>query len=423
MLDKKQQQAIEMILQNRISIVNGQAGTGKSYTVLQAQTKLEQYGWIINKIAPTGKAALRIGGATIDRWMEPNCQELQNGKIIWGSSWGEKDYKKELIDNKTAVFIDESSMIDGEKMLEILRIINNSSNNEIKVVFIGDTGQLEPIGDGIPFIDFVEQGYYPITTLDTIHRSSEGSDLIDFADLVRNRTVIKVRHDLYSLPTQDYKSIIDVNDKQALEIALQDLNNNQIICAKRSDDFGTNWWNYNIQTILFHNKEKKLLVKQIKWDDDQHRYINTGVNIYKGDKIIITKNNAVWEVVNGLMGYAVDRRIVDFPTPSGVRKIDCLIIDVDGKEIPVNASWVNKNIDLAYAISIHKAQGSEWDNVIVPILEEQGSFPQWKGWNGNKTFYTAITRAKNNVYLLKTRYIKPEDQTKNQIEDDFDWSF
>lgn len=394
-LDDDQKMAITQALENPISIINGQAGTGKSFTIkaLARQFKIE--GWKVSLVAPTGKAALRIGGKTIHSWLEPKVEVLPNGDFrILGFSRKSFYFKEVLL-------IDESSMIDKSLWFEIFKIYDQSIHRDRKIVFIGDAGQLEPVGEGTPFLTTIEDEDFPITTLKNIHRTKGDNDIIEFADYVRNNKTI---------PSKPFNNVKKISKAEAIDIVYKDPINNQILSPMKGGDNGTDAINQLIQ-----NKRKDaelisdtpLFIGKV-YDNETNKYVDK-TKFYEGDKVIVTKNYWPLEITNGTSGTVIgistiylDNKgqdddwdgIIKNQRRKSVKAVE-IQKEEDGSIIEIPLKWLEKNVDLAYSITVHKAQGSEYDKVFLFATQDQFMV------RNKKLLYTAITRARQTVYVIR----------------------
>lgn len=380
MLDSKQQKAFDNAMNNPISIISGFSGSGKSFTAKKISKALVAKGWNVSRVAPTGKASLLIHGQTIHSFLQPDCEEDKYGnpKIV--------GYLRETFDHNMALIVDECSMIDNELWNKIMEIWNNTIHENKKIIFVGDSAQLEPVGDGTPYIDAINKGEWPITFLETIHRNKQGNDISEFANGVRTNQHV----------SKSFKNVHIGNIAQAINATLDNLYTNQIICPMKNGDNGVNRINKLVQEQ--RNLQKKAF-NIIEWNNEQRRWLEGDREIFVGDKVVITRNNFLFDLTNGtigiLLGFA-SKRV--FNTYFGIyENIDGIKIkrDYDNKILFVPLSFAQKNIDLAYALTVHKYQGSECENVYCIFTQDQKYMLRDK-----KLIYTAITRAKENLYII-----------------------
>lgn len=412
-LNKLQLQAIETIKKNKISILNGYAGTGKSTVIDNLHKVLDMEKWEITKLAPTGKAALRIKGRTIHTWLLPQVIVDARTEQITGMKFTREDLDPSKKNH--LIIIDESSMLDDKIFNYFMSVINNTYKT-YKIVFVGDTGQLEPVGYGRPFFDMVERNTYPTITLTEIMR--QDNDLIYAAQEVR----------LTNNLNKQYESIEYVELMQARTLAYENLQSWQIISPMNKFVEKHNVW---IQNKIGSTREK--IYVTLKFDEHKNHFVNK-TNVLLNDKIVITRNLTGY-MVNGTLAFVLGslEMFYDIQCDLTSRKPECcfvfdeekirnvigdvsydktcfgspnkkddesgykqmVILLIDGVKYAVNINYLQKYSDLAYAITVHKAQGSEWENVILDFSGDQYKMKT------NKLFYTALTRSKNKVYIVR----------------------
>ncbi|NQZ66281.1 MAG: AAA family ATPase [Mycoplasmatales bacterium] len=378
-LDEYQKKAINMVLKNEISAISGFAGTGKSLTIQEISYQLENLNWNISRIAPTGRAAQIIKGKTIHSWLEPIIIEKPGGKIeILG-------FSKNQINEKECVIVDEASMINDEIWDEIMRIWDNSQNlKNKKIVFVGDPGQLEPIGHGKPFMNFLSQVDSIKTELINIHRSKNGSGILDMSKFVREKGYLDT--------WKEYPNIKFITKKEAIEMVAKN-SDIQMITPRRNMSEGSLDLNIKIKELMNINDKPDFY--SMIWNDSLKKYENHSP-IHLNDKIIIVKNMWEWNITNGTTGIylgKIKRRLFNHVKKSSSQIRNCYkFINPETKKefyLPINKK-TRSQIELAYAITIHKAQGSEYK---TPILYFS------RRWIESKMLYTAITRAKDFLYI------------------------
>ncbi len=378
-LDEYQEKASKMVMENQLSVISGYAGTGKSLTIQEISRRLENKGWNISRIAPTGRASQIIKGRTIHSWLEPIVVEKAGGKIeILG-------FSKDRIDEMECVIVDESSMINYEIWNEVMRVWNNSQSlTNKKLVFVGDPGQLEPIGDGKPFIELLEDQNSPHTQLKNIHRSKTGNGIIDMSSFVRHKGYLDVWN--------KYSNVKFISKTEAIEMVARNTDI-QMITPRRNSSEGSLDLNIKIKEKM--NVDKPAEFFTLVWDEKTRKYQNhSPVNL--NDKVIIVKNLWEWNITNGTTGIykgKFKKRIHNHVKNSITNKRSFYkFLNPETKRefyLPANTK-TRSQMELAYAITIHKAQGSEYK---TPILYFS------KRWIEPKMLYTAITRAKEFIYI------------------------
>lgn len=394
-LSNEQKEAVIGSLTNKVSVLTGGPGCGKTYTTKTIINTLINSNKKFAICAPTGKAAMRstevIGqeAFTIHRLLEYNPYE---------NCFNYNEYNKLDYD---FILVEESSMIDIQLMSDLLKAIDNHT----QVVFIGDKDQLSPVSAGSPFKDMIDCGVIPTYRLTKVFRQAMGSKIITYAHKINTGELVYIDN-----PIQNPS--IWSGDVDCLFIDSDIKGTTKII-----DEFSTLRYGYDIlDTIVRLYTET--ITKNKKYTDIQilipkrvgnlgitnvNKYIQDAINPIKNftdqiivknkqfrlnDKVIHTQNNYVLGggVFNGEIGrithidLAESRFIVEFAN----RSIEYMKKDMD-------------DLELAYAITIHKSQGSEFDAVIIPLLSEYGIMLE------RSLIYTALTRAKKLAVFIGQR--------------------
>ncbi len=367
--------AIKNCIKNNFSILTGGPGTGKT-TIILAVIKifqkirnysihdlLDESRSILTLCAPTGKAAKRMSestgfyASTIHKAIGWSTEDENMEEFI-----SEKFIKSEL------VIIDESSMIDVFLMYNLLKIINKDA----KIILVGDNDQLPSIAPGNVLNDLINSKAISTVKLNKIFRQSEHSSIINISHSIKNNIPFDV------LENFDDKEFISANKNEMINVisAIYDdlikgsaKENIQILAPIYKGTSGINEINMAIQSRFNDNEEQ----------------IEYGELIYKvNDRVMQLVNRPEDNIFNGDIGY-----IEQIYNEGNKVKI---VIDYDGNYVTYEKSELNQ-ITLSYACSIHKAQGSEFENVIIPFIDNYNFM-----LNKNLT-YTAITRAKKKLIL------------------------
>lgn len=371
--NNEQRQAIKESYEKDFLIITGGPGTGKT-TIMKGITELyrqlnklsyERLQEKVALLAPTGRAAKRmtettgLRASTIHRFLK--WQRDTNKFQV-------NEYNKSKVE---FVILDEASMVDTYLMAALLKGISANC----KIVMVGDDHQLPSVGPGQLLHDLIESEKLSVVKLKELYRQGKDSNIISLAYDVRNGEVIpqifNKEEDLTFISCPGEQVIPNI-----MEIATtyKDLSykNFQILAPMYKTYTGIDEINNHLQTIFNPKDNSK---KELKIGD---------VIFREQDKVIQLTNMPDDNVYNGDIG------IIDRIVTSPKKEIH---IDFDGnivKYTPTNFNCFR----LAYAISIHKAQGSEFDVVIMPVVRNYGKMLY------RKLMYTGITRSKKKLYLI-----------------------
>lgn len=383
--DDTQVRAIEQALTNRFFILTGGPGTGKT-TVLQgivnvfcrlhelpvdASTYTDGIYPII-MAAPTGRAAKRmnemtgIPSSTIHRLLGLTGQENLNDDV------NTQDLEGSLL------IIDEASMVDTWLMNRLLKSVPTG----MQVIFVGDKDQLPSVGPGQILHDLLVSNTIPQIELSHIHRQADGSSIIQLAHDIKNG-------DLPSdfMKNQPDRSFFACNANQIEPLIRQVVQKAsekgygskdiQILAPMYKGPAGINALNVMMQEILNPNPDKK------------RREVNHFDAVYRvGDKVLQLVNQPELNVFNGDIGEITSIQYARETED----KVDEMTILFDATEVTYPKTDWNK-ITLAYCCSIHKAQGSEFTMVILPMVRQYGRMLR------RNLLYTAVTRSKSKLIL------------------------
>jgi len=378
--DKSQKAAILGAFTNHISLITGGPGSGKTTVLLALHYIAEKLGKKVAIVTPTGKSAARINESSIDESNKLYAQTIHY-RIGWDGLQAHAPIDADL------VIIDESSMITIRILSELLSM----TPAHARIIFIGDADQLPPVGAGTPFSDLIKSGKFATYFLEGQHRFKQGRDIADFAQMIRNKNF----KGIYSVLERKAVNIIRVENalKTATNIYLRAI-------KKRVGD--------NIKALHFGKTSKHILSKYLILSATRRvgKTKTTDINIQiaktiygaqeyfaPGEKLIVTQNDYELGVFNGEMFY-----MGGLDTQRGEFK---LYPEKHDRELHA-ALYDLQLFERAYAITVHKAQGSEADVVIIPIAAQDTMRWDWK------MLYTAVTRAKKRVILLVETRKTPE---------------
>lgn len=370
--NKEQKKAIKQALIKNVSIITGGPGTGKT-TIIKGITEAYKMvsGYSLDKLqekmillAPTGRAAKRMSEAcnypayTIHRYLRWNKDTLEFGLNERNKS------------NAEFIIVDETSMIDVELMANFFKALTKN----VRLVFIGDYNQLESVGPGNVLKDLIESEMINTIFLKEIYRQEQNSYITELAYEVNNGELSEG----FLEKKDDYNFIkCDSNDilKACTDVCLlavnkgYNLKNVQVLAPVYKGLNGIDNLNKVLQKI-FNPKS-----------DDKNETYDAEVVYREGDKILQLENMPDENVFNGDIGF--------------ISKINGseITVSFDGNMVKYTKKDY-KSIKHGYAISIHKAQGSEFDIVVMPVTNN------YKMMLYRKIIYTAITRAKKSLMII-----------------------
>ena len=377
-----QKQAIRQAIQNDIMILTGGPGTGKTTTLNAIITILEEGGKSVSIAAPTGRAAKRISevtgreAKTIHRLLEVVRNESDRLEFI---------HNQENPLDADAVVVDEMSMVDTLLFDSLLRALKPGC----KLILVGDSDQLPSVGAGNVLRDLIDCGCVPTVQLREIFRQAAQSLIVTNAHRIVGGEMpdLTVKdNDFFFLPrghAEDVQeTVVDlVFRRLPASYGFNGFEHIQVLCPSRKGGLGTAELNHRLQAVL--NPA----------DGYKTQFSNNQYTFREGDKVMQVRNNydIEWRkdderglgIFNGDIGLI---KMID-------RGSQTLMIDFDGRVAAYSFDMANE-LELAYAVTIHKSQGSEFDAVIVPIL---GGYDKLYYRN---LLYTAVTRAKKLLILV-----------------------
>ena len=390
-LDEHQREAVAAAVRNGLLILTGGPGTGKTTTINAMIKYFEMEGLDIFLAAPTGRAAKRMTEATgceaqtIHRMLElSGGPENASGRAMFARN-EENPLEADVI------IIDEMSMVDIHLMQALLKAVIPGT----RLILVGDVNQLPSVGPGRVLQDLIGSKAFPVVRLTRIFRQAAQSDIIVNAHKINRGEQVALDNksrDFFFLRRQDPNLILRVvlalvQEKMPRYVHAQ-ISDIQVLTPMRKGALGVENLNQVLQRYLNPPSKDK--------EEKEH-----GRGIFRvGDKVMQIRNNyqLEWEIRNRF-GIAVDRGLGVFNGDMGlIRSINSfaeeLTVEFDeGRMISYPFKQLDE-LELAYAITVHKSQGSEYPAVVIPLLS--GPRPLMN----RNLLYTAVTRARSCVTLV-----------------------
>ena len=392
-LDEMQKQAVAAAASHGLFILTGGPGTGKTTTINAIIRYFEEEGAELRLAAPTGRAAKRMTEATgyeaqtIHRLLELNGmpEEEQEGRAVHFDRNSENPLEADVI------IIDEMSMVDIALMHSLLLAVTAGT----RLILVGDENQLPSVGPGNVLRDIIRSGCFPVVELKKIFRQASESDIVVNAHKINRGEQVTINNksrDFFFLKRYDADIIIRV------VIALIQEKLPRYVDAKP----------YEIQVLtpmrkglLGVERLNQILQRYLNPPDEKKKEKEIGQRLFReGDKVMQVKNNyqLEWEIL-GRYKIPVDKGVGVFNGDTGIMTeinefAETATVEFeDGRQAEYSFKQLEE-LELAYAVTIHKSQGSEYPAVILPIL----SGPRML-MNRN-LLYTAVTRARKCVTVV-----------------------
>ncbi len=374
-----QKKAIKKALENRITIITGGPGTGKT-TLINAIVKLYINIYKLNfkevitdiaLLAPTGRAAKKmsestgLGAMTIHRYLKWNKDK---------NDFQVNEYNK---NNQKLIIVDEVSMIDIHLFDALLKGINSN----IKLILVGDANQLPSVGPGNVLNDLIHSELFQYCPLERIYRQSANSYIPILAKEIKDKSLspnFNEQKDDYNFLQVSTSKIKETIGKIVVMSKEKGLNENslQVLAPMYKGENGIDNLNILLQNLYNPADEDKL---EIKIGDVVFR---------EGDKVLQLVNNPDANVFNGDIGFI--KKII---LKDGSKRNVKFSIDFDGNKVEYEKEDM-LSVKHAYAITIHKSQGSEFPHVIMPVSKSYYKMLY------NKLIYTGVSRAKKSLVII-----------------------
>lgn len=366
-LSEAQRCAVQKLSESRVLVLTGLPGTGKTTAVRALVRLFEDAKLSFTLMAPTGIAAKRLSSLT-----GHPASTVHRALKYDGTSWGHGEHNRYIVDG---VIVDEMSMVDMELFFRLL----SSLQPETMVVLVGDDAQLPSVGPGNVLRELVECSAVPSVRLTQIFRQSAKGAIVSNSHKINGGSMPqfgdpKDDSEFKFVRSSDEERIADFVVEMASKLKSRN-ENFQVLAPKYDGLVGVNNLNLRLRDRL--NPEGP---KEWKSGDLHFRL---------GDRLMVIRNDYKLGVYNGDVGKLM--AIYD----------DSLVVKIHGAgeggvdlSVKFSTDAAEEKLRLAYAITVHKSQGSEFDTVILPIVRSQGRMLQ------RNLLYTAITRARKRVWLL-----------------------
>ncbi len=384
-ISEEQQAAVQSALKNNVCVITGGPGTGKT-TIIQVLLKIMEANGIMTALcAPTGRAAKRMEEST-GKEAKTIHRLLEYGYDFGEGLDGQGAYNKFIRNDENpleadAVIVDEVSMVDIFLSNALLKAIKQGT----RLIFVGDADQLPSVGAGNFLRDIIKSEFLPVFRLTKFYRQEEGGNIIAGAHKINMGVMPSMYQtgDFVFMPAPDHESTLNQLLKLLDDDAYAEA---QILCPLKKGVIGV----YNINEKVREQKNPYLVsVPELKKGETTYR---------QGDKVIQTTNNYNKEwfylkpEVYYQQGFGVfNGDIGEITEIDKDAKIARIVFDDRQAEYSQNEL---EQLEHAYAITVHKSQGSEFDTVILPLFYGASPFLT------KNLLYTAVTRARKKVVLI-----------------------
>jgi exodeoxyribonuclease V alpha subunit len=370
-LAEKQIEALRCAIGNKVMVITGGPGTGKT-TIINAVLRIfSKLGLRIMLAAPTGRASKRMSEATgqaaktIHRLLEYSIQK--------GGFQRNDEHPLEC----DLLIVDEASMIDTVLMHHLLKAVPPKAT----FIMVGDVNQLPSVGPGNVLKDVILSGAVPVVELNEIFRQAREGLIVVNAHKINNGVIPSLKptgplDDFYFIEQEDPEEVLKiivnlVKERIPHRFGLDPVEDIQVLTPMHKGRVGAGNLNLELQKAL---------------NPSRHELVRGNTNFRVNDKVMQIKNNYDKEVFNGDLG-----RITRIDPENHE-----MLISFDGHLIPYGYTDLDE-IMLAYAVSVHKSQGSEYPAVIIPVLAQHFVLLQ------RNLIYTGVTRARKLVVMVGTR--------------------
>lgn len=370
----EQTQIISSILDRRVGVITGGPGTGKTTLIRSLTAVLESFDRQVVLAAPTGRAARRL--SEISRRPASTLHKLLEFRPAEDACARHRDRPIEA----DAVIVDEASMIDTLLMGSLLDAVAAGS----RIIFVGDVFQLPAVGAGNVLSDMIESGSIPVFFLKEVFRQEKESPIVANAHRIRHGLAPRLDADSCAAtdaafcfmetagPQEAERAVVDLCSRSLPDrFGFDPMRDIQLLCPMHKGILGTIHLNQRLQAALNPGPEGTLVA---------------GLLLKDGDKVMQMKNDYEKEVFNGEIGVIerIDAAAGRFSVSFQGRSVSYAFTEAD-------------SLALAYAVTVHKSQGSEYPVVVIPLSRQHRPMLQ------RNLLYTAVTRARQRVVMVGSR--------------------
>ena len=371
-LSLEQQSVLEEILLHHIAIITGGPGTGKTTLIRSIAAICDRLRQKTILCAPTGRAARRLS--------EVARKKASTLHKLLGFNLEDNDFEKDEDDplDVDVMIVDEASMVDAQLMFHLLKAVPVTAT----LIMVGDVFQLPSVGPGNILSDLIQSGVIRTFELKEIFRQAEKSPIVVNAHRVRQGSLPNLEKDRQSEKLSEFYFIEQYQPETVVKTIVE-------LCSRKIPQrFGLD----PVRDIQVLTPMHKGTVGTIQLNQVLQEALNptassgAGIQFRPGDKVMHLRNNYAKEVFNGDIGVISE---IDGSKRRLSVNYDERIVDYESEEVD--------DLTLAYAISVHKSQGSEYPAVVIPLMPQHHPLLQ------RNLLYTAITRGKKLVIIVGTR--------------------